>query len=389
MVDIIVLPNHDGMDSTGANKKYKFGYYETMNSEFRSEQEDGLAWHVLTQKDLSNNETILDPIDIAHRLWTTYQALDVITLTGGTTASTTIYDGKGHLITATLADAAAFAVVYDKNGIPLGVRRLNSETHKLTNPCELDRIQKAGGIVRFNRINGRLAVSRAIGDLMYKSKGVCSEAQIDIYHVNQIIKELKIDPGQVGKIQIITTCDGFTDGAHSEIQEVHEQYLLNCINKIKLSYRAEEDVLAKELVSLAKADGSTDNITVAVQTLINNCAILIGIYDGHSGKGASSYVAQNIGVVFKEQCLLSPEAYAKQKLSVIQKKAEYTRDNNDEQMKRRSVIAFEEKEDSDNDVEDDILRECNPYAFFYDVSDLQFANEDEEDPSKRNISSYQ
>ncbi len=392
MFDIIVSPNHGGMDSTGANREYRFGYFETMNSDFRSEQEDGLAWQVLTQEDLTskNAKDILDPIEIAHRLWTTYQILDVPSLTGGTTASTTIYDGKGHFITATLADAAAFAVIYDKNGDALGVKRLNSVTHKLTNPYELDRIEKAGGIVRFNRINGRLALSRSIGDFTYKKSGVCADAQIDIYHVSQLVTELKIDPELVGEIQIITTCDGFTDAASSESKEAHEQYLLDCLKKIKAPAGKPEDELAKILVSFAKEDESHDNITVAIQTIIQACPIFIGVYDGHTGKEASSFVAQNVGMVFKEQCSLTPGDYSKQKLSVDSKTVEYTRDNNDEKMRALFTVVLENEEDSNSNIiiEEDFPK-TNPFAFFYDISDLQFNTEDENYPFKRNISDYQ
>ena len=41
--------------------------------------------------------------------------------------------------------------------------------HKPCNPLERDRIQKAGGSVMLQRVNGSLAVSRALGDYEYKS----------------------------------------------------------------------------------------------------------------------------------------------------------------------------------------------------------------------------
>ena len=40
--------------------------------------------------------------------------------------------------------------------------------HKPTNPEERQRIQNAGGVVLTQRINGSLAVSRALGDFDYK-----------------------------------------------------------------------------------------------------------------------------------------------------------------------------------------------------------------------------
>jgi len=40
--------------------------------------------------------------------------------------------------------------------------------HKPTNPIELERIQNAGGYVTMDRVNGDLALSRALGDTRYK-----------------------------------------------------------------------------------------------------------------------------------------------------------------------------------------------------------------------------
>ena len=40
--------------------------------------------------------------------------------------------------------------------------------HKPTNDAERERIVKAGGLVMTQRINGSLAVSRALGDFDYK-----------------------------------------------------------------------------------------------------------------------------------------------------------------------------------------------------------------------------
>ena len=43
-----------------------------------------------------------------------------------------------------------------------------SNDHKPFLPEERERIEKANGTVKFNRVNGDLAVSRALGDFVYK-----------------------------------------------------------------------------------------------------------------------------------------------------------------------------------------------------------------------------
>jgi len=43
-----------------------------------------------------------------------------------------------------------------------------SEDHKPENPGELSRIQRSGGFVEDGRVNGMLALSRALGDFEYK-----------------------------------------------------------------------------------------------------------------------------------------------------------------------------------------------------------------------------
>lgn len=337
MSDIISKPLPNRQDAKGLNKEFGFGYFETYGG--RTTQEDALAWHVLSQRDLTSKDASeqLAPKEIGHRLWTSYQTLDTPDLQSGTTAATTVYDGKGNFITATLADAASFAVVYDKTGKALGVTRLNSATHKPSDPEEKTRIQAAGGVIMFwgtDRVDGMLAVSRAIGDNIgqLKEHGVCSEATIDVTTADKITSDLGINSEAVGFIQVINTCDGFTDGSGQDKQDKknHEDYLFNILKNLESPGSLPQDELAKLLSLKALSDGSRDNVSVAVQTITSQTPpVFIGVYDGHGGDEASCKVAENINRVFKEQCALTQERYAQQELSVVTKKTAYLRDNKD------------------------------------------------------------
>ncbi|CAM2844513.1 Protein phosphatase 2C [Legionella steigerwaltii] len=306
-------------------KEHSFGLYETMGA--RPSQEDAAfaCWYT------PDHFHLLTPQEIGRRLWTSYHLVNRSgqhVIYGGTTASTTVYDGQGTLITATLADSVSFAVVYDKHEKLIGVLRLNSIIHHPN--VELERIKRAGGFVLFDRINGQLAVSRAIGDFDFNDKVVCADASIDINPLDKIYEHLDISSEKVGKVQIISTCDGFTEPLISQTQKEHEQWLFNCLSKIPSASKQQEQQLAKTLVNEALEWGSRDNISIAIQTLSPSLPFLIGIYDGHGGKGASHYTAEHIGAIFDSQCALTQEAYAQQSLSADKNFIIYYRDNKDQ-----------------------------------------------------------
>ncbi|WED42036.1 PP2C family serine/threonine-protein phosphatase [Legionella cardiaca] len=336
MVEIISTPDPAFKgDIEHENKEYKFACVEATHT--RKTQEDAMAWHVIDKGALAN----LSAQDIGKRLWTTYRQLDknVKGLSNnrpGTTASTTVYDGGVNLVTATLADAASFAVIYGTEGQLLGVTRLNSVTHKPKNATEMDRIKSLGGSIIFGRVNGLLAVSRAIGDFDERLLGdnqaklVTSEATIDITNLPTLLNQKKIPQSSVGSIQIITTCDGFTDAAGIDDKTAQEEYLARVLSEFnggKPGQKSEKEI-AQHLVAAAKPS-SDDNISVGVQTITLGQPVLIGVYDGHGGHSTSHHVAENVGKIFLNQCALSPESYKEQELSADNNNSVYERDNKD------------------------------------------------------------
>ena len=83
-----------------------------------------------------------------------------------------------------------------------------TQDHKPSNPLEKERIQNAGGSVMIQRVNGSLAVSRALGDFDYKcvhGKGPAEQLVSPEPEVHDIERSEEDD--QI----IILACDGIWD----------------------------------------------------------------------------------------------------------------------------------------------------------------------------------
>lgn len=335
------LPHEKSAEVCERVQEHHFGLYETIGE--RPSQEDAVfaCWYA------RDHFKSLTPQDIGRRLWTSYHLVNILgrnEMLGGTTASTTVYDGMGTLITATLADSLSFAVIYDRHDNIAGVVRLNSMIHHPN--AEQERIQRAGGLVFANRINGQLAVSRAIGDFDFNAAVVCADATIDINDLHEIYAQVGTTFEQVGKVQMITTCDGFTEPLTHQTKQAHEQWLLDCLQKTSLVNKNEEQ-LAKFLANKALEWGSRDNISIAVQTLSLYLPFLIGVFDGHGGQDASHFTAEHIGAIFDYQCALSLEAYAQQSLSADKNFITYYRDNKDPEWYEPLAVEAKNKRESE------------------------------------------
>lgn len=315
-------------------KDQGFGFFAA-NSFFR-------AYYTSGGVTFDNQATLqLTPIEIGYRLWSTYKLMDAEEnehyQSGGTSASTTLYDGKGYLITATLADTSAFAVVYEHSGSVLGLTRLNQTIHTPTDTIEKERLLSIGVTIEEGQISLgdlRLNVSRSIGDHFTSDPAgraiISAEASIDINHINSILQTLKIKLSQVGKIQVISTCDGFTNDAVAKEQQTkksHEDYLLEKLTAISLPGHLSEVTLAEQLTRAALADNSRENISIAIQTLTHNFPTLIGMYDGHGNINVAQHIADHISEVFLGQCKISKRQYATEAMSVYQNHVNYKRDN--------------------------------------------------------------
>ncbi|XP_076626715.1 putative protein phosphatase 2C T23F11.1 isoform X1 [Colletes latitarsis] len=82
-----------------------------------------------------------------------------------------------------------------------------SRDHKPTLKDEHERIEAAGGWVEFNRVNGQLALSRALGDFMFKQNN-CKSPQEQIVTAFPEIRQYQITEDWEF---IILACDGIWD----------------------------------------------------------------------------------------------------------------------------------------------------------------------------------
>lgn len=165
----------------------------------------------------------------------------------GSTAVCSIVSPK-HIFFANCGDSRA---VLCRNG----KCAFATTDHKPVNPLEKERIQNAGGSVMIQRVNGSLAVSRALGDFEYKNvegKGPCE----------QLVSpepEIFVEDRNVDDQFMVLACDGIWDVMTnddlcsfiehkmkivSSLEEVCNQVVDTCLNKVSVLFGLESITLS-------------------------------------------------------------------------------------------------------------------------------------------------
>jgi len=144
-----------------------------------------------------------------------------------------------------------------------GVAQELSHDHKPSNEGESRRIVAAGGWVEFNRVNGNLALSRALGDFVFKRNSKKSpEEQIVTAYPDVIIKDI-LDEHEF----IILACDGIWDVMTN--QEVIDFVRQRIATKMVPEQICEE-LLDNCLAPDCQMGGlGCDNMTVVLVCLLN------------------------------------------------------------------------------------------------------------------------
>lgn len=163
--------------------------------------------------------------------------------TSGCTAIVCIVTRK-YIVCANVGDSRS---VLSRND---GTTEAMSEDHKPNNELERRRIEEAGGFVSANRVEGNLAVSRALGDFEYKNRDDLGPELQKVSNVPDIKTYERTNLDDI----LLLACDGLWDVMSNEEATSYAREIYNS---------GEEDmmVLAEEMVDRALELNSRDNIS--------------------------------------------------------------------------------------------------------------------------------
>lgn len=163
----------------------------------------------------------------------------------GTTAVGALITDK-YLIIANCGDSRGVACTHGK---PV----LATQDHKPSNEPERERIQNAGGSVMIQRVNGSLAVSRALGDFEYKNvDGKGPTEQLVSPEPEFYIKERQPEIDQF----LVLACDGVWDVMTNED-------ICNFISH-RMKVHDNLETICNEVIDTCLYKGSRDNMSIII-----------------------------------------------------------------------------------------------------------------------------
>merc|ERR1712241_1185318 len=134
-----------------------------------------------------------------------------------------------------------------------GKPALATQDHKPSNPPELERIQNAGGSVMIQRVNGSLAVSRALGDFEYKNvDGKGPTEQLVSPEPEFYMKKRESDKDEF----LVLACDGVWDVM------TNEDICSFITARMRVTDNLEQ--IANEVIDTCLHKGSRDNMSIII-----------------------------------------------------------------------------------------------------------------------------
>lgn len=174
----------------------------------------------------------------------------------GCTAVCTLFTNDGRIFCGNAGDSRAILGV---NGV---VKELSFD-HKPQNPDEYARIYNAGGFVEYGRVNGNLALSRAIGDFEFK-QNLRLSAEEQAVTSNPDITEHKITEEDEF---IVIACDGIWDCMSSQdVITFVREHIAKGLSLKKICESLMENCLAP---SSDYGGLGCDNMTVLIVAILN------------------------------------------------------------------------------------------------------------------------
>ena len=175
----------------------------------------------------------------------------------GTTANVVLLT-KNHIYISNVGDSLS---VMFKNGKAV---KLNQE-HKTTLRSEYERIQKSGGHIYNNRIEGKLNLTRAIGDLIFKSQPGLKFYEQSVTAFPEITKIKRTDDISF----IVMACDGVWDCVEEQgfCEEIEKNIRMNPRKKLS-------DIIAEIFDKLVSKTNNipigTDNMSCIIVQFVNS-----------------------------------------------------------------------------------------------------------------------
>jgi serine/threonine protein phosphatase PrpC len=179
---------------------------------------------------------------------------------------------QGTIITANVGDSRA-VLLSRKSPTNAFTATALSWDHKPIDSDELARIQADGGFVSDARLNGSLAVSRALGDIIFDNNGISHEPDLTTITVDADAENI-----------LLNCCDGVFD-------VMLERDIANFFDRIDL-----QDNPANQLRREVYLRGSMDNISVVVTPVVPTLTtpVLSFVADGHGGDQVSRYICEHL-----------------------------------------------------------------------------------------------
>lgn len=128
-----------------------------------------------------------------------------------------------------------------------------TQDHKPSNPPELERIQDAGGSVMLQRVNGSLAVSRALGDFEYKNVDGKGPTEQLVSPEPEFYKKKR---DHASDEFLVLACDGVWDVMTNED--------ICSFVSARMSVTDNLEQIANEVIDTCLHKGSRDNMSIII-----------------------------------------------------------------------------------------------------------------------------